>query len=844
MHLRSVYIWVYLGILGVLIFVLLRPSIDFHASAPVEMSRKAAEDKATQIFQELGIGDFDGLVTYGLRQQRVYFKELVAEADGSTLNLNPSILNESGLPLSGWRVTLAKGKSHETAIVGEEALFNEIGVAFITFDRQRRVRSFKSNPADNRAVVRGDSLNQLLNHVFTATGFEPAFYVLTDTLENPASFSDTQVFANQPQLFTTNDEHKVTWRKIQGPYRGPHEITLTYKTRILETVEGDSVLYEPAISVERIFSSYHPSDLDTPQDRGIDVLRSVLSFLMLLSMLFLVFIPGFRQIFRGEVTWRRGVVIFGVLIVGYIAHRFLTFSPTYYKILTDSVLMVDLLFYLLMTIAMSATTAIAYMSWEGYARRQEQEQVPHVDAVWAGNLFQKRIGKALVAGYGYAGLSLALWAIGLHAFRIVFYQIDSGLGFTDVATASPAFATLINSLVYTWITAFAFFALLMSLISTKIKRSAVVILLSSVIAGLFMATAVVFVSTSGTMMQEILVFSLMALPLCFAFRYYGIITVSTSIWVLFLAVRIGTYAGSADVDIALQGWIIGSVLISPLLIGLTLYHFGRDNLRSSAFVPEYEERMKKQLRMEREFQIAKESQFALMPKNTPSLEGADVKGFFIPSFEVGGDFYDHLVVHDEKGAPSELVLTVVDVSGKAMKAALTAIFTSGLLLSRVTRRDKDPSIVLYDVNNVVKERVDKQTFITCVLARFDLQTKELTYVNAGHCHPVLVRDGKARFLRSKAPRLPLGVKSSVDYVASTELLKTGDVLFLYSDGLPEARSKMGVLYEFDRVLDLFERVTSTEADSESICEKIKQEILTFSDYELADDLTLVAIRIL
>jgi sigma-B regulation protein RsbU (phosphoserine phosphatase) len=247
--------------------------------------------------------------------------------------------------------------------------------------------------------------------------------------------------------------------------------------------------------------------------------------------------------------------------------------------------------------------------------------------------------------------------------------------------------------------------------------------------------------------------------------------------------------------------------------------------------------------MEREFQIAKESQFALMPRTSPEIPGMDVKGFFIPSFDVGGDFYEHVYVKPESDRAGELVVSVVDVSGKAMKAALTAIYTSGLLMSRAMEKDEIPSFTLRDINTVLHARTDKLTFVTCALLRINVSTLEMKFSNAGHCHPVLVRNGKADFLKSEGPRLPLGIRESVAYEEMRIQLMPGDTLFVYSDGLPEARSKSGRIYGFDEVLTLFEETTRNHADSVTICENIKQEMLTFSDYELADDLTLVVVNV-
>jgi hypothetical protein len=516
---------------------------------------------------------------------------------------------------------------------------------------------------------------------------------------------------------------------------------------------------------------------------------------------------------------------------------------SYYVVLSNLVTGVDLLFYAIGGLISAAMTALAYVTWESYGRKQQQEQIPLLDAIWTGNIFQKRIGKAVLAGYGYAGLSLALWAFGLYSFDSVFFQVDQQLGFTDPASSFPAFTTLLNSWMFTWSAAAIYFGIIITILQEVIAKTVLRIPLAALLAGLLMSSGFSFVSVTGDGFTQFVVFVLLVIPLVMAFIQYGLLTVAVSIWVVYIAVRLGVYMGSPDMEVAFNGWVLALASLTPLAAGMLMYHYGRDDIGNSNFVPEYVARLDKQSRMEREFQIAKESQFALMPRSAPEIAGVDIKGFFIPSFDVGGDFYEHVVVTHDDNHADELVVAVVDVSGKAMKAALTAIYTSGLLMARAMGKESDPAQALRDINAILHARTDKLTFVTCALMRLNTDTRMMSFVNAGHCHPVLVRNGKASFLTSDGVRLPLGVRADVPYVLTQTQLTSGDTLYLYSDGLPEARNKAGDLFGFEEVLALFEKATRNHDDAATICENIKQEMLTFSDYELADDLTLVVVKV-
>jgi serine phosphatase RsbU (regulator of sigma subunit) len=258
-------------------------------------------------------------------------------------------------------------------------------------------------------------------------------------------------------------------------------------------------------------------------------------------------------------------------------------------------------------------------------------------------------------------------------------------------------------------------------------------------------------------------------------------------------------------------------------------------------VPEYQERIAQHLRVEKEIEIARESQYQLMPLQPPQKEGLDVFGFFLPSFEVGGDFYDYLLVDDQESSDEWLMMAIVDVSGKAMRAAMPAIFTSGLLLSRI--REDVPEKILSDVARPIFERTDKRTFITCAITRYNLTKKELMIANAGHCKPILVHNGKASFIETPAPRYPLGVVSQIEYQSTRVSVQTGDVFLLYSDGLPEAVNDKGERLGFDTIPKMLEDLDTQNMSAKEIALHFKRYVQKYSNYQLVDDTTLICLKI-
>ncbi|MCC5926601.1 MAG: serine/threonine-protein phosphatase [Bacteroidetes bacterium] len=839
MSLRTVYIIVYLGLLGFLIFLAFRPVIDLHSGIGVESHASQARQAATELMYSFGLEQIDDYIPIARRLQRSYLYTDLIDSLGRSDNRNPAALNRAGIPLGGWSVMFLESYDQMAGILGDESLFQEYGLVRVTFDNELRVRSFSANPDRANVLFSGETFEEALKQVMHASGFNPDFYAL----ELDSVVFDRSDF-NRNNSSSVSADPLAKFIRTASSARTPERIYVTFNPvwqQVTSNLTDEVALQH--ISVSRIFSSFTSLDTDTPLSSDFEIGKFLLLFISMAAWIILLLVVAGRLIFRGEVIWFRALVVASSVVVLLMVHRYLSMQYFYYPIFSGSVIALDMLFYLANALSAGLFTGMAYLIWDAYARRLEHEQIPHIDAIWNRNLFQQKIGKAILAGYGYAGVSLGLFALGLYAFGSIYTISDDSFGFTGVVSKFPILTNLINSLSYVPIVGYAFIGVTVSLTQSIFKRTWMAVLLSTLISAIFIGFAVTFVTVTGSITAILVAMALLTFPLILAYKYYGIITAGVALWILFLVVRLGAFLGSSDQVILTQGYVLSVVLLVPLGLGFVLHHFGRDDLIYQNFVPEYENRLKQQLRIEREFQIAKESQFAMMPKSAPIAPGIDIKGFFIPSYEVGGDFYDHVVISDSQGEPAEIMLTVVDVSGKAMKAALTAIFTSGLLLSNSRYPDLDPADVLTGINPILYERTDKQSFTTCLLARYELATKVLHFVNAGHCQPILKRDGKAAYLKSSDPRLPLGIRPQIQYVSSHVQLETGDVLMLFSDGLPEARSKTGDIYEFDRVLETLEMLDTDSMTAEQICEFLKQEILTFSDYELADDMTVVVVRI-
>jgi serine phosphatase RsbU (regulator of sigma subunit) len=185
----------------------------------------------------------------------------------------------------------------------------------------------------------------------------------------------------------------------------------------------------------------------------------------------------------------------------------------------------------------------------------------------------------------------------------------------------------------------------------------------------------------------------------------------------------------------------------------------------------------KRRRMAQELATARGIQQSLLPP-APQIEGLDCHAALETCFEVGGDLYDfHL---DRSG---RLLFMVGDVSGKGMGAAL--LMSSTLSSARVLYEvSEDPVELITRLNAVVHRNTDAGRFVTLFFGRLDVATGELQYVNGGHNPPVLVHGNELHEL--EATGIPLGMLSDFPYTAGTTKLAPGDLLAVYTDGIPEA----------------------------------------------------------
>lgn len=245
-----------------------------------------------------------------------------------------------------------------------------------------------------------------------------------------------------------------------------------------------------------------------------------------------------------------------------------------------------------------------------------------------------------------------------------------------------------------------------------------------------------------------------------------------------------------------------------------------------------------------ELSVAHDIQAAILPHEFPAFPDRgefDVYACMYPQREIGGDFYDFLLIDD-----NTLAVVIADVSGKGVPAALF-MMSARTLLHNTLRAGLSPERALTLVNNGLCENNNSAMFVTAFLACLDLTTGLVQYANAGHNPPLVIRraagaddSDRVSWLEVK-PDFVLGAVPDVAYHPGQIQLASGDALLLYTDGVTEALNADHKLYGEQRLIAAVE--ASLDQDVAQQCEAIRQDVIAFvAGAEQADDLTMLAVR--
>lgn len=238
---------------------------------------------------------------------------------------------------------------------------------------------------------------------------------------------------------------------------------------------------------------------------------------------------------------------------------------------------------------------------------------------------------------------------------------------------------------------------------------------------------------------------------------------------------------------------------------------------------------------ENEHYIADRLQAALLelPTEVGGLEFAHSYHSASEAARVGGDFYDIFELDAD-----HVGLTIGDVAGKGLDAAVLTSLAKNAIRAHASERGKTPARVLELANRLAFRSTGPETFVTLFFGILDCQNGRLVYANAGHPGPLIAGSGQRPItLATTGP--PLGALESASFGEAEASVEGGDILFLYTDGLTEARDPNG-MYGDPRLCDVLSAVDGEGA--EQLVERVIADVMSFTDGQLSDDMAILAMK--
>ncbi|MCE9499298.1 MAG: SpoIIE family protein phosphatase [Leptospira sp.] len=253
------------------------------------------------------------------------------------------------------------------------------------------------------------------------------------------------------------------------------------------------------------------------------------------------------------------------------------------------------------------------------------------------------------------------------------------------------------------------------------------------------------------------------------------------------------------------------------------------------------QKMAKQQRFEKEIEIAREIQYALLPKSMPTHPRYEFGGFMIPARGIGGDYYDIIVSPNT----NETLICIGDVSGKGIPAGLV-MATVRTIIHSLVRKKYSTWDIAHDVNTYIYHNYRDSAlprFMSIIVLRWDSTTNEFQFSGGGHGDLLIYRAAEKKIEIIATKGIILGVKPDIsEYFNMGRIdMNVGDVMLMFTDGVTEAMNKHGEQFDEERLRNTF--MKNSELHPEEMLSKIYADLKIHTDnFEQNDDITLLAVK--
>jgi len=547
-----------------------------------------------------------------------------------------------------------------------------------------------------------------------------------------------------------------------------------------------------------------------------------------------------RRYHAGEVGVKRGLQIFGLAAVLGLLVLLFTARPSTQGQFWGSLTRQQITFLWgaqLLLLYFLPQGAASFLSWsvgESFCRERWGSKLAAFDALFQRQWHNQTVAVSSLRGYALgwliAGLLVAAQALlGRHADAWVSSAFLFGPFWNNgPAPGLLAVAFFAGFILYTTLFGRLF---LVSLLARRVGVWIAGALVSFLTGMLFFAPTIVL-----PVEWTLLIGILYAAALVFLFLRFDLLTCLSGALTSQLVLNTFPFLFAESASVEMQGWF--GVLAGAVPLALSARYLLSDEVFVYRYedVPPHVRRIAERERQRVELETARNIQSSILPQLPPQLGGVELAHTYLPATEVGGDFYDVLALEDGR-----LAVAVGDVAGHGVSSGLVMSMAKSALAVQVTF---DPRVeaVFVPLNRMVHQSARKRLLATLCYALIDPKELAMDFASAGHLFPYRVsKDGRVEALESVA--YPLGVRPALEIRPQRTRLESGDIVFLFSDGLVEARAEGSEeLFGFERLERLLGKYAGHGATV--VRDAVLRELGAFvGPAPREDDLTLLVLRI-
>ena len=242
-------------------------------------------------------------------------------------------------------------------------------------------------------------------------------------------------------------------------------------------------------------------------------------------------------------------------------------------------------------------------------------------------------------------------------------------------------------------------------------------------------------------------------------------------------------------------------------------------------------------KLEAELEIARQVQAQLFPKNIPQLETMEMAGLCIPAKVVSGDYYDFITIR-----PDSTAIIIGDISGKGISAALLMASVQSSLhaqLSMAEPGEVSTATLCSRLNQQLYENTPPEKYATFFCSVYEETSGRLSYTNAGHLAPIVLRGSDV--IRLDSNSTVVGLLPNFPYGEQPFDLQSGDLLFAFTDGITESENKESEQYGDERLIELL--IRNRDKPLDEILRIIREAVQSWAfDLDGQDDTTMIVVR--